>query len=71
MKDVKIDQKLRFKTFNGEILIIKTKNYALWVLVDDDKNDISMASIGYKEYVVCESIEEINKAFSWYLKLIL
>ena len=71
MKDVKIDQKLHFKTFNGGILVSKTKNYALWVLMGDNRNGVSMASIGYKECVVGESIEERNKAFSWYLKLIL
>ena len=71
MKDVKIDQKLHFKTFNSRILVSKTKNYALWVLMGDNRNGGSMASIGYKECVVGESIEERNKALSWYLKLIL
>ena len=71
MKDVKVDQKLHFKTCNGGTLVIKTKNYALWVLVGDNKNGVSMASIGHKECVVGKSIEERNKALSWYLKLIL
>ena len=71
MKYVKTDQKLHFKTFNGGILVIQTKNYALWVLVGDNKNGVSMATIGLKECVLGESIEERNKAFSWYLKLIL
>ena len=71
MKDVKIDQKLHFKTCNGGIFVSKTKNYDLWVMVGDNKNGVSRASIGYKECVVGKSIEQRNKAFSLYLKLIL
>ena len=70
MKDVKIDQKLHFKTPNGGTLVIKTRNYALWVLLGHNKNGVSMASIGHKECFVGKSIEERNKDFSWYLKLI-
>ena len=71
MKDVKIDQKLHFRIFNRGISVSHTKNYALWVLVGDNKNVVSMAAIVYKEWIVGESIEERNKVFSWYLKLIL
>ena len=64
LKDVKVDQKLHFKTCNGGTLVIKTKNYALWVLVGDNENVVSLASIGHKDCVVGKSIEEKDKAFS-------